>query len=174
MRETSGDSASLNRERSSLQQLQAVAKARQLRLETERQELAQRERQLAAAEAAQANDEALVGQQRAAWTDVRRAWASRGGALGEALAMRQDKEVLLEMEAMVARQREALRQQADHLQRELRAWTSRYQAARAFRDALAARKSKLLVNLERASERQRDEEALMVLASVAANTQETV
>ena len=160
------------REKLSLQQLTAVSESRQTRLKTERQVLTERERSLEQAMQAQRLDEELLAQQRAQWAGAWNAWARSGGAMRHAVALRRDKELLVDMAALLARRRAELQLKLDRLAADISAWAKRWHAAREFEESLAERARVLRVSLERASERQRDEESLLVLtcAQVARNS----
>jgi hypothetical protein len=153
------------REQTSIKQLTSVSKARQIRLQTEREALAERERAMEQAWEAQRLDEDLLAQQRAQWVTAWQAWAQTGGALRHAVALRRDKELLVDMAALVARKRAELQAKADRLAEDISAWAKRWHAAQEFEDSLDERARVLRTSLERASERQRDEESLMVLAT---------
>jgi hypothetical protein len=156
------------REAVSLQQLAAVAQARHIRLRSERAVLSERERALAQALANQETDEAVLAEQRSRWSGRWQAWIHAGGELREGTSLRNDRDLLRDMAALVQSRREALQAQCDRLVRDLAAWTQRWCGAEALDDSLAARGQVLRVSLERATERQRDEDALMsrpVLAS---------
>jgi hypothetical protein len=153
------------RERTSIKQLSAVSQARQIRLQTERQALAQRERALEQAWANQHVDEELLEQQRVLWAGCWQAWAQVGGALRRSVSLRQDKELLTEMAVLMAQARAKLQAQTDALKADLSAWAQRWHGAQAFEESLLARGRVLRVSLERASERQRDEESLMTLVA---------
>lgn len=153
------------REQTSLKQLSAVSLARQIRLQTERQLLAERERDLAQAMQAQCADEALLAQHRLLWSDAWQAWARTGGELRCAVSLRRDKDLLTEMAALVAGHRAELQLQADRLNQDLGDWAQRWRAAEAFEESLVARGRALRISQERASERQADEESLMALGA---------
>jgi hypothetical protein len=162
------------REQMSLKQLDAVSQARQATLQNERLALAQRERALAHATAVQDLDEALLAQQRAVWTGRWREWAALGGALRVATSLRADKALLASMADLLAQRRAALRRQQAQLNEELRAWAQRWRGAQALAQSLLARKRALHVAVDRASERQRDEESLMNFAAPAAGTSASI
>ncbi len=149
------------REQKSIQQLTLVSRARQLRLQTERAALAERERAMQQAWDAQRLDEDLLAQQQAQWGGAWQAWAQSGGALCHAVALRRDKELLVDMAALVARKRAELQVNADCLAQHIRGWAGRWLAAQAFEESLVERRRVLRTSLERATERQRDEETLM-------------
>ena len=157
--------ASPQREKLSLQQLNAVSQSRQTRLKTERQVLSEREHLLEQAMYAQRLDEALLAQQRAQWTDAWNSWARGGGAMRHAVALRRDKELLVDMAALLERRRGELQLKLERLANDIMAWAKRWHAAQEFEGSLTERARLLRLSLERASERQRDEESLMVLAS---------
>jgi hypothetical protein len=154
-----------HREKLSLQQLAAISQSRQIRLKAERQLLGERERELEQAAQAHRMDEELLAQQRAQWTLEWQAWAEAGGALSDALALGRDKVLLVEMAALLDHRRAELQVRADRLTADIRAWSQRWHAAKEFEETLAERGRVLRMSLERASERQRDEESLMALAS---------
>ena len=153
------------REQTSIKQLKWVSRARQIRLQTERNALAERERDMVQAWESQRLDEDLLAQQRAQWTNAWQAWAQTGGALRHAVALRRDKELLEDMAAMVARRRTELQVKADRLTADISAWAGRWHAAQEFEESLVERGRVLLTSLERATERQRDEETLMTLTT---------
>jgi hypothetical protein len=153
--------ASTQREQVSLQQLGAVSQARQIRLGTERRALAERERLLAQAMASQNLDESLLAEQRALCANRWQVWARSGGALREAVSLRDDQALLKDMAALLARRRAVLDAQSEHLAEDLRAWVRRWQAVQALEESTADRGRALQVSLERAVERQRDEDAVM-------------
>lgn len=151
------------REVTSIQQLTLVSRARQLRLQTERAALAERERAMQQAWEAQRLDEDLLALQQAQWVGAWQAWAHSGGALRHAVALRRDKELLVDMAAMVARKRAELQDKSDRLAADISAWAGRWHAAQAFEESLVERGRVLRTSLERATERQRDEETLMYI-----------
>jgi hypothetical protein len=153
------------REQTSIKQLTSVSKARQIRLKTEREALSERERVLEQAWQGQYLDEDLLAQQRVQWGAAWQAWAQTGGALRHAVALRRDKELLVDMAALVARRRAELQVKADCLAADVSAWGQRWHAAQEFEESLAERGRVLRTSLERASERLRDEESLMVIAN---------
>jgi hypothetical protein len=153
------------REQTSIHQLTSVSQARQVRLQTEREALAERERAMQEAWDSQRLDEDLLAQQRAQWVNARQAWAQKGGAVRDAIALRRDKELLVDMTALVARRRAELQVKSDRLADDIKAWAKRWHAAQEFEESLEERARALRTSLERASERQRDEESLMVLAT---------
>lgn len=153
------------REHTSIRQLTSVSKARQTRLKTERDALTERERAMAQAWESQHLDEDLLAQQRAQWAGAWQAWAQSGGALRHAVALRRDKELLVDMAALVARRRAELQAKADRLAADISAWAGRWHAAQAFEESLVERGRVLRTSLERATERQRDEETLMTLTT---------
>ena len=153
------------REQTSIKQLTSVSQARQIRLQTEREALAERERAMEQAWQTQRLDEDLLAQQRAQWVTARQAWAHSGGAVRHAIALRRDKELLTDMAALVARRRAELQVKADRLAEDISAWAKRWHSAQEFEESLEERARVLRTSLDRASERQRDEESLMVLAT---------
>jgi hypothetical protein len=153
------------REQTSVKQLKSVSQARQIRLQTERVALTERERALEQAWEAQRLDEDLLAQQRAQWVTAWQAWAQTGGALRHAVALRRDKELLVDMATLVARKRAELQVKADRLAEDISAWAKRWHAAQEFEESLEERARVLRTSLNRASERQRDEESLMVLTT---------
>ena len=152
---------SLSRERVALDQLAAVGQARGHRLQNERQVLAERERQLAQALQSQALDEALLAQQRAQWSVTWQSHVQQCGTVRAALALGRDRELLKEMAELLASRRAELQRQADALRADLSAWAMRWRAAQAFDESLQDRAKALNRSQERATERLRDEEALM-------------
>jgi hypothetical protein len=152
------------REQTSLKQLGAVAQARQIRLQAERQVLAQRERDLALALESQSLDESLLEQQRVQWAGRWQDWVKVGGALRYSKSLRQDKDLLMEMAVLLAGRRAQLQTQVDALNIDLSNWNQKWLGAQAFEESLVVRGRALRVALERAAERQRDEESLMALA----------
>jgi hypothetical protein len=152
------------REQTSMKQLAAVSQARRIRLQSERQLLAERERSLAQAMESQRLDEALLDQQRVLWSGRWQDWAQTGGELRHAVLLREDKDLLMDMASLFVRRRAELQRQADRLNQDLGDWAQRWRGAEAFEQSLAARRRALSISLERASERQRDEESLMTLA----------
>ncbi|XVJ69176.1 MAG: hypothetical protein HEQ39_05625 [Rhizobacter sp.] len=153
------------REQTSIKQLTSVSQARQIRLQTEREALAERERVMEQAWENQRLDEDLLAQQRAQWVNARQAWAQNGGAVRHAIALRRDKELLVDMAALVARRRAGLQVKADRLNEDISAWAKRWHSAQEFEESLEERARVLRTSLERASERQRDEESLMALTT---------
>lgn len=153
------------REHTSIKQLMSVSNARQIRLKTERDALTERERAMAQAWESQRQDEDLLAQQRVQWAGAWQAWAQTGGALCHAVALRRDKELLVDMAALVARRRAELQVKADRLAVDISAWAGRWHAAQAFEESLVERGRVLRTSLERATERQRDEETLMTRAT---------
>jgi hypothetical protein len=153
------------REQTSIKQLTSVSQARQIRLQTEREALAERERAMEQAWESQRLDEDLLAQQRAQWVAARHAWAQNGGAVRHAIALRRDKELLVDMAALVARKRAELQVKADRLSEDISAWAKRWHSAQEFEVSLEERARVLRTSLERATERLRDEESLMVLAT---------
>lgn len=153
------------REKTSLHQLTSVSQARQIRLQTQRQALAERERLMAQAWESQHLDESLLGQQRAAWASRRQAWAQEGGAMRLAVSSRQDRELLTDMAALLARKRAAVQSDADQLAQDISAWALRWRGAQAFEESLTTREKALRVSVERATERQRDEDTLTIFTA---------
>jgi hypothetical protein len=152
----------LSRERIALTQLSAVGQARFYRLENERQALAERERLLLQAMESQALDEALLAQQRAQWAAAWQDQVSAGGAVRDALALGSDRALLKEMATLLAGRHSELQRQADTLRADRSAWLTRWRAAQALDESLQDRTRTVNRSLERAAERTRDEEALMV------------
>jgi hypothetical protein len=153
------------REQTSIQQLTSVSHARQIRLKTEREALADQESVMTQAWEVQRLDEDLLAQQRAQWVSAWQAWAQTGGALRHAVALRRDKELLVDMTAMVARRRAELQVKADRWADDISAGAKRWHSAQEFEESLEERSRVLRTSLECASERTRDEESLMVLAT---------
>ncbi len=153
------------REHTSIKQLTSVSKARQIRLKTERDALIERERAMAKAWESQRLDEDLLAQQRAQWAGAWQAWAQAGGALRDAVALRRDKELIADMNALVTRRRAELQVEEDCLAADISAWAGRWYAAQAIDESLVERGRVLRTSLERATERQRDEETLMTLTT---------
>lgn len=155
-----------DREATSLAQLASVSHARQVRLQTERQALAERERVMAQQWAAQASDEALLAEQKLSWSAAWKQWSAEGGALRDAMSLRRDKELLADMASLLLGRRKQLQEVADKLAQDLRDWVRRQRSADALAESLDGRKRALNVSLDRAAERQRDEETLMTRAAV--------
>lgn len=153
--------ASLMRERDALQRLGEVSRVRHLRLMRLRAALAEREREWAAAMARQQQDQDLLNAQRADAALRWKAWRDGGGTLAEAARLRDDRELLNEVAALLAQRRQALTQRRQMLDDDLAAWARRWQAARVFDDTLDGRRAGLQALGEVAAERRRDEEALL-------------
>ena len=152
-----------HREQTSIKQLTSVSKARQTRLQAEREVLAEREQAMVQAWRSQQLDEELLAQQQTQWVGSWQAWAQAGGSLRQVVALRRDKELLMDMAALVARRRAELQVKADLLASDSSNWARRWQTAQDFEKSLEDRRGVLRTKLNRESERQVDEESLMVL-----------
>lgn len=160
----SNDAAAL-READALHKLAAVSCARTMRLQAERAALAERERVLEQAMQAQQLDEALLAQQQGQWAGAWQSWAQAGGPLRSAMALRNDKLLLNEMAALVARARADLLHRSECLAAEIGQWGRAWYAAQEFGRSLTERRRLLGLAQQRADERLRDEEALTAFAS---------
>ena len=152
-----------HREQTSIKQLTSVSKARQTRLQAEREVLAEREQAMVQAWRSQQLDEELLTQQQTQWVGAWQAWAQTGGSLRQVVALRRDKELLMDMAALVARRRAEIQVKADLLASDCSNWARRWQTAQDFEKSLEDRRGVLRTKLNRESERQVDEESLMVL-----------
>ena len=152
-----------HREQTSIKQLTSVSKARQTRLQAEREVLAEREQAMVQAWRSQQLDEELLTQQQTQWVRAWQAWAQTGGSLRQVVALRRDKELLMDMAALVARRRAEIQVKADLLASDCSNWARRWQTAQDFEKSLEDRRGVLRTKLNRESERQVDEESLMVL-----------
>jgi hypothetical protein len=152
-----------HREHTSIKQLTSVSKARQTRLQAEREALAEREQAMEQAWHGQRLDEELLTQQQTQWGGAWQAWAQTGGSLRQVVALRRDKELLMDMAALVARRRAELQVKADLLASDCSHWARRWQTAQEFEKSLEERRVALRTEVNRESERQVDEETLMVL-----------